>query len=368
MTSDSREELISAYVDGELSVEDRARVESWLTESPELRQFHDELCAMRDSLRALPHEQLSEDLGSSVLRRAERTVLRGDEKAVAKSLWLRGAGWRRLVWPAMAVAAALAILVFDQREQQPAEHQVAQAPPAGGSIEAMPASDAQSAPADAVGRATNDPALPRLSNLEDKPAESLQSDLTREAANKPVPQAAPQMRAAVPATRRDEAAGASLNSQGVPITPPTAMPEKLDAAAKDAELPTFTCVAPREYVEEDEFKKLLVRCNVPIEAEQRKQLAVTNRLTRDAKAKAGLNDLYSYRVIADDEQINQIVTDLRKHEVLVKPSAPQAAAKDEPLTNNRSRQVLFNLQCPADLPSAENPAPTSAPAAAPAQK
>ncbi|MCH8924438.1 MAG: zf-HC2 domain-containing protein, partial [Planctomycetes bacterium] len=47
MSTESREELISAYLDGELSDDERAQVEKWLAESAPLRQFHDELRALR---------------------------------------------------------------------------------------------------------------------------------------------------------------------------------------------------------------------------------------------------------------------------------------------------------------------------------
>ena len=114
MNSERREEMISAYLDGELSVDQRAQVETWMAESPELRQLHDELKALGASIRALPRHQLDQDLKASVLRRAEQSVLAGGaarpphasdiRPASNKPIWLRGAGWRRLasVFPARA--------------------------------------------------------------------------------------------------------------------------------------------------------------------------------------------------------------------------------------------------------------------------
>ena len=88
--------MISAYLDGELSVEERAQVETWLAESPELRQLHDELKTLGASIQALPRHQLTQDLQGAVLRRAEQTVLAGgaarapnannDVRPAAKSL------------------------------------------------------------------------------------------------------------------------------------------------------------------------------------------------------------------------------------------------------------------------------------------
>ena len=94
----NREELISAYIDDELSPSERVEVEKWLAESVELRQLHDELLAMRGSLELLPQHQLDRDLAPIVLRQAEQAVLAGSverrlEPAVAadaKNWWLRG--------------------------------------------------------------------------------------------------------------------------------------------------------------------------------------------------------------------------------------------------------------------------------------
>ena len=135
MTDIQREESLSAYLDGETSPEERARVEGWLAESPELRQLHDDLLALRAGMQSLPRHKLERELSSSIIRRAAPAVSRpaGGDSGVSKvvpgstSLWERGSNVRRLLWPALAVAAALAILIFDAN-QRPDEQQVAQAP------------------------------------------------------------------------------------------------------------------------------------------------------------------------------------------------------------------------------------------------
>jgi anti-sigma factor RsiW len=135
MTAEPREELISAYLDGELAEGERAEVEKLLAENSQLRQLHDELRALRAGMQSLERHQLDRDLSPAVLRRAEQSVLRGTAAQGAPtrtgatrapvSWWNRGVGWRRVVWPAVAIAAALAILVYDAN-QRPAERQVAQ--------------------------------------------------------------------------------------------------------------------------------------------------------------------------------------------------------------------------------------------------
>jgi hypothetical protein len=164
MTDIQREELISAYLDGELSPEERARVESWLAESPELRQLHDDLLALRAGMQALPRHKLERDLSSSVVRRAASAMSRstGGDSSIAKvvpgsrNLWERGSNVRRLLWPALAVAAALVILIYDAN-QRPDEQQVAQAP-SDASSELEPQSGDSFADGASIGAAPEVPA------------------------------------------------------------------------------------------------------------------------------------------------------------------------------------------------------------------
>ncbi len=144
--NESREELITAYIDDELSAEDRARVETWLAENAELRQLHDELLALRTACRRCRNTR-----SNTIWRRRSccgpnratrqrksppRQTKRRTPAAVGNAAgtiiphtawWQRGSSWRRVVWPALAVAAALVVLVYDAR-QRPAEQEVAQAP------------------------------------------------------------------------------------------------------------------------------------------------------------------------------------------------------------------------------------------------
>src|SRR5690242_3794682 len=134
MTDLEREELLSAYLDGEVTADERARVEAWLAGSAELRQLRDELLAMRSELQALPIHAFHGDLGASQLRRtsppapaAEPTAGSSIVPGTLAKWWERGSGARRLLWPAIAVAAALVILIYDAN-QRTQEQQVALAP------------------------------------------------------------------------------------------------------------------------------------------------------------------------------------------------------------------------------------------------
>lgn len=72
MNDPNREELISAYLDGELSAEEQAHVERLLAESPELRRWCDELKGMRTRLQALPRRQLGTDFAAAIAARAKQ--------------------------------------------------------------------------------------------------------------------------------------------------------------------------------------------------------------------------------------------------------------------------------------------------------
>lgn len=61
------EELLSAYLDGELPGEERARVEAWLAASADHRRLFDDLQAIRRELQALPHQTLDAGFSDRVL-------------------------------------------------------------------------------------------------------------------------------------------------------------------------------------------------------------------------------------------------------------------------------------------------------------
>ena len=132
MNDSYREELLSAYLDNEVTDAERAQVEQWLAESVEFRQLHEELRAMRQELRSLPTHKLDRDLSADVLRRAEREVLSGHStgngqvtpRSTVAEWWSRPKSRRMWFWPALAAAAALLIALVDLRQDAP-ERQVA---------------------------------------------------------------------------------------------------------------------------------------------------------------------------------------------------------------------------------------------------
>jgi hypothetical protein len=75
-------ERLSAWLDDELPLDERAEVEKLLAESPELRQEVDELRRLSERLKGLPAESAPAELQPAIMRSIEReTLLAGDDSA-----------------------------------------------------------------------------------------------------------------------------------------------------------------------------------------------------------------------------------------------------------------------------------------------
>jgi anti-sigma factor RsiW len=146
-------ELLSAYLDGEVTAAQRAQVEQRLATDPEARAALDELRALSAALQSLPKLSVGEDLSERVLRRAERAMLqrqevepavvamsaaaphtsaaqaasngsgdlptKNEEKPSLLEFGSSGAGWaRRLAWPLAAVAAALLLMFINGKQKE----------------------------------------------------------------------------------------------------------------------------------------------------------------------------------------------------------------------------------------------------------
>ncbi len=68
------DELISAYLDGELTSEEQTQVEQLLVDSAEHRQTFEELRALRNSLQSLPSFGLGDDFADRVVQRAKQAA------------------------------------------------------------------------------------------------------------------------------------------------------------------------------------------------------------------------------------------------------------------------------------------------------
>ena len=81
-----RFELLSAYLDGEVTATERRQVEEWLANDPTTKRLYSRLLMMQQSFQAMPvpaAEQSAEELATKVLQRVERKP---------KQTWIWGGG------------------------------------------------------------------------------------------------------------------------------------------------------------------------------------------------------------------------------------------------------------------------------------
>ncbi|HTQ39583.1 MAG TPA: hypothetical protein VMJ32_11170 [Pirellulales bacterium] len=186
--------LISAYLDGELSAEERARAEQLLSANAEARQLLEELRALRAGLQELPQHRLEIDFAQRVLQKAEGELAHQQgliDNTTAASIpeaaplpetnqhsnqpafQPASAGTRHrpsvirrfpvnrrgVVWSLLAVAAAVLIMVSNRPPEQNRRK--------GGPIDEPMVVRAPAAPEQQVATAKQLPSLPEL-----KPAEN----------------------------------------------------------------------------------------------------------------------------------------------------------------------------------------------------
>ena len=145
-------ELLSAYLDGELTAAEQVEVERLLAASPAARQLLEELRALSSTLQTLPQHKLGEDISQRVLRIAERRMLtepaapgelpvpseghrndppNGRPSLTPAAILRRLLNSRALVWSSLAVVVAVMLMVMDPgRQDRPAGDGIAVREPA----------------------------------------------------------------------------------------------------------------------------------------------------------------------------------------------------------------------------------------------
>lgn len=98
---------LSAYLDGELSPDERAEVEAWLDADPQARRLLDELRAISGAVHALPRARASEELLGNLRTRLEREALL-DNSAPPEAIRRASSG----SWGSWLAAAAVIALTF----------------------------------------------------------------------------------------------------------------------------------------------------------------------------------------------------------------------------------------------------------------
>lgn len=102
-------ELISTYLDGEVTPPERAEAERLLESSPELRTQLDDFARLSDLIRGLPREDAPPELAAAIRRQAEQKALLASEPAIPHRSWRRELF--ALVGGAAVTVAGMAILV-----------------------------------------------------------------------------------------------------------------------------------------------------------------------------------------------------------------------------------------------------------------
>jgi hypothetical protein len=121
------DELLSAYIDNELSADQRAAVEARLAADPSAQRMLEHLRAVSQSVQGLPQENVGRDLSESVLRRISETNAANkhpvkDEDSFGPgdvmpkiTIFRTTRGW---VWASLAVAAALLIMILQANDDR----------------------------------------------------------------------------------------------------------------------------------------------------------------------------------------------------------------------------------------------------------
>jgi hypothetical protein len=134
MNNSENEILISAYLDDELTADERARVEQLLATNTEARQLLDEMRAIRSKLQELPQHRLEMDFAQTVLQKAQHQNAASQPTDISASIphspfptphsdsplaphhsLFRKRG---LAWSLAAIAAAVLITITTKRSDQ----------------------------------------------------------------------------------------------------------------------------------------------------------------------------------------------------------------------------------------------------------
>jgi|GEM_PF-4433301 anti-sigma factor RsiW len=115
MNEEFNEELISAYLDGELSAEEAARVEEAINNDLELQKFVEQSRTLGDDLRGLPRFEMSGSVADRAIRGAERSMLNDAPVLPAKN------NARRWFIGLSSVCAAAIVLVIASISFPPAD-------------------------------------------------------------------------------------------------------------------------------------------------------------------------------------------------------------------------------------------------------
>src|SRR5262245_61344950 len=119
MLAEPYRELLSAYVDGELSAGQRRTVQRLLDRSPEAREYLRQIQANAETLRNLPQRQLDGDFPGRVLTAIRDRNLRPGRVRVSSPVPVTLPGWISVASAAavLLLVTATSYVVFARRDQ-----------------------------------------------------------------------------------------------------------------------------------------------------------------------------------------------------------------------------------------------------------
>jgi hypothetical protein len=312
------DELLSAYLDDELSPEERGAVEARLADDPAARDMLHQLRAVSQAVQGLPQEIVGHDLGSAVLQRVDKTEpAHGDDSSPKFSIGRTRRGW---VWASLAVAAALLVMAFQSdreanndlpavafRDESLAKDRLGRSAERGDlEIRPLPEQTLALAPSDAaaddaanpeapadmasnrqldeLGNSTSaglEPAMPASEARADSSKEALataQSMARGPAANEPAASYDPLATTPAPAQSPASTSGAEAGSMSsvdlLPAAPfggaggdRSQEKELADVPAEGSETVLVRVLARREALENKAFDQLLARNGIEVDAQ-----------------------------------------------------------------------------------------------------
>jgi hypothetical protein len=270
---DLDDELLSAYLDDELSADERALVEARLTADPAAQQSLEQLRNVAQSVRSLPKESAPRNLQDSVLRRIESIKSQPPQPAAATPAVSIGRTRRGWIWASLAVAAAL-LIMFVQ-----ADNENDDAP----TIIAL-----------------NEPAADKKSEqLSEAPAQLHAETAPQEPSGAPQIAAAPKAREPIMRDLREsiDTSGVATNAQPASEQPP--------AEAEDDEVIVVHVLAKPAAIRNKAFDTLLADNGVIVDADDSKDVALRYRAESASPQPQG--GVASGRAVESKEELAQPV-------------------------------------------------------------
>ena len=106
------EELLSAWLDNELSPEERAQVDAELERNEEMRTVLADMEQIRNEIRGLPRHTLSQDFATRIAAACTEPAISVEPPVAAVTATSQSQNWRRIVASLAGVAAAAAAVLL----------------------------------------------------------------------------------------------------------------------------------------------------------------------------------------------------------------------------------------------------------------